>query len=105
MRYAVDAPIAVEGRVWGVINVSSRRGPLPLDIEQRIVDFTELIATAIANADARAKLTQSRARIVATADATRRRIERDLHDEAQQRLVSLALELRLAQLLRSIRTG
>ena len=97
MRYAVDAPIVVEGGVWGAINVSARRGPLPLDIEQRIVDFTELIATAIANADARAKLTQSRARIVATADATRRRIERDLHDGAQQRLVSLALELRLAQ--------
>jgi signal transduction histidine kinase len=97
MRYAVDAPILVEGHVWGAINVSSRRGPLPLDIEQRIVDFTELIGTAIANADAHAKLTQSRARIVATADATRRRIERDLHDGAQQRLVSLALELRLAQ--------
>jgi signal transduction histidine kinase len=97
MRYAADAPISVEGRPWGAINVASRQGPLPTDIEQRIVDFTELIATAIANADARAKLTQSRARIVATADATRRRIERDLHDGAQQRLVSLALELRLAQ--------
>jgi signal transduction histidine kinase len=97
VRYAVDAPIVVEGLVWGAINVSSRRGPLPLDIEQRIVDFTELIATAIANADVRSKLTQSRARIVAAADATRRRIERDLHDGAQQRLVSLALELRLAQ--------
>ena len=81
----------------GAINVWSRRGPLPVDIEQRIVNFTELIATAIANADVRSKLTQSRARIVATADATRRRIERDLHDGAQQRLVSLALELRLAQ--------
>jgi signal transduction histidine kinase len=97
VRYAVDAPIAVEGLVWGAINVWSRRGPFPLDIEQRIVDFTELIATAIANADVRSKLTQSRARIVATADATRRRIERDLHDGAQQQLVSLALELRLAQ--------
>src|SRR4051794_41901490 len=62
-----------------------------------MADFTELVATAIANAEAHTKLTQSRARIVATADATRRRIERDLHDGAQQRLVSLALELRLAQ--------
>jgi signal transduction histidine kinase len=97
VRYAVEAPIAVEGLVWGAIHVWSRRGPLPLDIEQRIVNFTELIATAIANADVRSKLTQSRARIVATADATRWRIERDLHDGAQQRLVSLALELRLAQ--------
>ncbi|HJV15278.1 MAG TPA: GAF domain-containing protein [Propionibacteriaceae bacterium] len=97
MRYLLDAPITVEGHLWGAINVASRREPLPRDIEQRIVDFTELVATAIANADARTKLTQSRARIVATADATRRRIERDLHDGAQQQLVSLALELRLAQ--------
>ena len=59
--------------------------------------FTELIATAIANAETRAELAASRARIVATADATRRRIERDLHDGAQQQLVSLALELRAAQ--------
>jgi signal transduction histidine kinase len=97
IRCMVAVPIAVEGRLWGAITVASRRGELQSDIEPRIVDFTELIATAIANADARAKLTQSRARIVATADETRRRIERDLHDGAQQRLVSLALELRLAQ--------
>ena len=94
---AVDAPIVVEGRLWGAINVASRSGELDPDTEQRIVEFSELIAMAIANADARAKLTQSRARIVATADATRRRIERDLHDGAQQRLVALALELRIAQ--------
>ncbi|HWJ54205.1 MAG TPA: GAF domain-containing protein [Propionibacteriaceae bacterium] len=97
IRSAVDAPIVVEGHLWGAINIASRSGPLSPDTEQRIVEFTELIAMAIANADARAKLTQSRARIVATADATRRRIERDLHDGAQQRLVALALELRLAQ--------
>jgi signal transduction histidine kinase len=97
IRSAVDAPIVVEGRLWGAINVASRSGELDPDTEQRIVEFSELIAMAIANADARAKLTQSRARIVATADATRRRIERDLHDGAQQRLVALALELRLAQ--------
>ncbi|HEY0534356.1 MAG TPA: GAF domain-containing protein [Actinoplanes sp.] len=97
IRSAVDAPIAVDGCLWGAINVASRRGDLPPDVEQRIVDFTELIATAIANADARTKLMQSRARIIAAADETRRRIERDLHDGAQQRLVSLALELRFAQ--------
>ena len=97
IRCTVDVPIAVEGRLWGAITVASRRGELPSDVEPRIVDFAELIATALANADVRAKLTQSRARIVATADETRRRIERDLHDGAQQRLVSLALELRLAQ--------
>jgi signal transduction histidine kinase len=97
IRSAVDAPIVVEGRLWGAINVAARTGPLPADTEQRMADFTELVATAIANAEAHTKLTQSRARIVATADATRRRIERDLHDGAQQRLVSLGLELRLAQ--------
>jgi signal transduction histidine kinase len=97
IRSTVDAPIAVDGCLWGAIDVASRRGELPPDVERRIADFTELIATAVANADARTKLTQSRARIVATADETRRRIERDLHDGAQQRLVSLALALRLAQ--------
>jgi signal transduction histidine kinase len=71
--------------------------PLPADFEGRLAKFTELLATAIANAEGRAELDASRARIVATADATRRRIERDLHDGAQQQLVSLALELRAAQ--------
>jgi signal transduction histidine kinase len=58
--------------------------------------FAELVATAISNAVSRADLNASRARIVAAADETRRRIERDLHDGAQQRLVSVALELRAA---------
>jgi signal transduction histidine kinase len=71
--------------------------PLPADAEARLGGFTELVATAIANAQAQAELTASRARIVATADQTRRRIERDLHDGAQQRLVSLGLQLRAAQ--------
>ncbi len=87
----------VEGRVWGAMGVGSRRERLPEDTEQRLADFTELVATAIANAESRAELTTSRARIVAAADQTRRRIERDLHDGAQQRLVSLALQLRAAQ--------
>jgi len=97
-RSSVGAPITVEGRLWGVLAlVSKSERPLPLDTERRLAEFTELVATAIANADSRAELKASRARIVATADATRRRIERDLHDGAQQRLVSLALELRAAQ--------
>ena len=66
-------------------------------IEERIAQFTELVATAISNAQARADLAASRARIVAASDETRRRIERDLHDGAQQRLVSLGLSLRAAQ--------
>ncbi|MFG2040612.1 AAA family ATPase [Dactylosporangium sp. NPDC048998] len=97
LRSAVASPIVVEGRVWGAIGVGSRRERLPQDTEQRLADFTELVATAIANAESRAELTASRARIVAAADQTRRRFERDLHDGAQQRLVSLALQLRTAQ--------
>jgi signal transduction histidine kinase len=96
VRSAVDAPIVVEGRLWGVIGVGSLNGRLPPDTERRLADFVELVATAISNAEAQAELQRSRARIVATADQTRRRIERDLHDGAQQRLVSLALQLRAA---------
>ncbi len=94
----VGAPILVEGRLWGLVGISSTtEQSLPPDTEERLTEFTELVATAIANAESRAELTASRARIVATADATRRRIERDLHDGSQQQLVSLALELRAAQ--------
>ncbi|WUU98827.1 AAA family ATPase [Actinoallomurus sp. NBC_01490] len=96
-RHAVAGPIVVEGRVWGAIGVGSGREPLPPDTEQRLADFTELVATAIANAASRNELTNSRMRIVAAADQARRRIERDLHDGAQQRLVSLTLRIRAAQ--------
>ena len=94
VRSSVGAPVTVEGRPWGVMVVSSKRGPLPRDTEERLVGFTDLVATAIANTESRAQLTASRARIVATADAARRQIERDLHDGAQQRLISLSFELR-----------
>ncbi len=98
IRSCAGVPISVAGRLWGVmIVVSTRDEPLPAGIEARLAGFTELAATAIANAEAQAALTASRARIVAAADQTRRRIERDLHDGAQQRLVSLALQLRAAQ--------
>jgi signal transduction histidine kinase len=98
IRSTVAAPITVGGRLWGLMNVGSKGDePLPPGTEQRLAAFTELVATAIANAQAQADLTASRARIVVTADETRRRIERDLHDGAQQRLVSLALQLRAAQ--------
>jgi signal transduction histidine kinase len=95
LRSGVGAPIIVQKRIWGVAVVGS--GPtelLPPDTEQRVGEFTELVATAIANAEARAALTASRARIVAATDEARRRLERDLHDGAQQRLVSLGLQLR-----------
>ncbi len=94
----VGSPIVVDGSLWGLVAVLST-GPesLPPDTEPRLAEFTELVATAISNAQARAELDASRRRIVAAADKARRRIERDLHDGIQQRLVSLALELRAAE--------
>jgi signal transduction histidine kinase len=95
LRSGVGAPIIVQSRIWGVAVVGTGPAvPLPPDAEQRVGEFTELVATAIANAEAHAALTASRARIVTAADDARRRIERDLHDGAQQRLVSLAVRLR-----------
>jgi signal transduction histidine kinase len=97
-RSAVATPIIVEGHLWGMmIAGSSVEQPVPADTEQRLASFTELVATAIANAESRAALAASRARIVAAADEARRRIERNLHDGTQQQLVSLMLELRAAE--------
>jgi signal transduction histidine kinase len=94
----VGAPVVVEGELWGVIisGWSDRLG-VPVDADGRMAEFTDLVATAIANANSRAELAASRARVVAAADDARRRIERDLHDGAQQRLVALGLELRAAE--------
>jgi signal transduction histidine kinase len=98
IRSSVGVPLVVDGRRWGVMVVASTgKTVLPPQTEARLADFTELVATAIANAEAHAELTASRARVVATADETRRRIERDLHDGTQQRLVSATLQLRAAQ--------
>jgi PAS domain S-box-containing protein len=93
----VASPIVVEGRLWGAMSISSPDQLLPADTEERLEKFTELIATAIANAESKSEVAASRARIVAASDEARRRIERDLHDGTQQRLVSLSLELRLAE--------
>jgi signal transduction histidine kinase len=97
VRAGVGSPIIVEDTLWGVaIAASARADRLPARSEERIAEFTELVATAIANAETRAELAASRARVVAAADKARRRLERDLHDGAQQRLVSMALQLRTA---------
>jgi signal transduction histidine kinase len=106
VRSAVGTPIIVEGRLWGLMAAaSSQERPLPPDTEARLASFTALVATAIANAESRAALAASRARIVAAADETRRRIERDLHDGTQQQLVSLMLELRAADATESPEVG
>jgi signal transduction histidine kinase len=92
----VGAPIVVEGKQWGFVTVTDVNKRLPADAEKRLEKFAALLGTAIANADSRAQLAGSRARIIAAGDDARRRIERDLHDGAQQRLVTLAAALRRA---------
>jgi signal transduction histidine kinase len=104
MRSSAGTPIIVEGKVWGVVVAgSTARQSLPAGIEGRLGSFTELVATAVANAESRAALAASRARIVAAADESRRRIERDLHDGAQQRLVHAVIVQKLV--LRALSNG
>jgi signal transduction histidine kinase len=91
---AVGCPVTVDGRLWGAVLAGATSDPLPENTEQRMLDFTDLLVAAIANSENRAKLEASRSRVLAAADATRRLIERDLHDGTQQRLVALLLELR-----------
>jgi signal transduction histidine kinase len=90
---ACAAPITVDGKLWGLIRVYSRQGTLPEGTESRLRLFTDLVATALSNAAARAQVIASRARIVAAGDEARRRIERNLHDGTQQRLIALGLDL------------
>jgi signal transduction histidine kinase len=98
IRSSIGCPIVVGGRLWGVIAASSKReAPFPATTESQIAEFTELVATAVANAESHAELTASRARVVAAADESRRRFERDLHDGAQQRLVHTVVTLELAR--------
>jgi signal transduction histidine kinase len=98
IRCVVGCPVKVEGRVWGAMLVHSLDAePLPGVTEARMREFMELVGTAVANAQSRSDLLASRARVVAAADESRRRIERDLHDGAQQRLVALALKLRTVE--------
>jgi signal transduction histidine kinase len=97
IRSSVGCPIVVDGRLWGVIAASSKSAaPFPPDTESQIAEFTELVGTAIANTDARTEVAASRARIVAATDDERRRVVRDLHDGAQQRLVHTTIMLKLA---------
>ncbi|MEA2215050.1 MAG: hypothetical protein QOK19_611 [Solirubrobacteraceae bacterium] len=98
VRTAVGSPIVVDGELWGSMTaVTMREEPLPADAESRIGEFTELVATAISNVQARSELAASRARIIAATDEERRRVVRDLHDGAQQRLVHTVVTLKLAR--------
>ena len=96
IRASVGCPITVDGRLWGVIAASTARAePFPADTEARVGDFTELVATAISNAQARADLIASRQRLLTAGDDARRRVVRDLHDGAQQRFVHAIITLEL----------
>jgi signal transduction histidine kinase len=98
IRSSVGCPILVDGHLWGVIAASTKtETSFAADTECKIAEFTELVATAIANAEARTEVAASRARVVAAADAERRRVVRDLHDGAQQRLVHTVITLKLAR--------
>ncbi|MDX6730068.1 MAG: hypothetical protein QOC54_16, partial [Baekduia sp.] len=96
-RSAVASPITVEGRLWGAMLASTRHEHLPADVEERMGNFTELVGVVIANAESREELAASRARAIAAGDEARRRIQRDLHDGAQARLVSTVIALKLAR--------
>jgi signal transduction histidine kinase len=97
-RSSVGVPISLAGATWGALIVALREGELlPAETKRRLQAFAELVALAVASAQAREELAASRLRIVEASDAERRRLERNLHDGAQQRLVALAVGLRLAQ--------
>jgi signal transduction histidine kinase len=96
-KSAIGSPVIVEGRLWGVMTATSNEGPMPPGTEARLASFTDLVATAIANAESSAELAASRRRIVAASDEARRQIERNLHDGMQQRLVALGLAVRTAE--------
>ncbi|HEU5211541.1 MAG TPA: GAF domain-containing protein [Gaiellaceae bacterium] len=93
VRSAVASPILVEGALWGAVILASFGASFPAETEQRLDEFTELVATAISNATARAELVASRARLVTAGDEALRRVERDLHDGTQQRLLAIGLDL------------
>jgi signal transduction histidine kinase len=96
-RSTVGAPVVVDGRTWGVLAaIWVDRKPSPDDTEERMAKFAELLDTAIANADSRDQLTASRVRVLAAGDEAYRRVVRDLHDGAQQRLVHTILTIKLA---------
>jgi PAS domain S-box-containing protein len=96
IRCSAAVPIMVEGSLWGSMGAGTERREFPRDTEQRMARFTELVGTAISSIQARSDLAASRARIVAAADEERRRVVRDLHDGAQQRLVHSIITLKLA---------
>jgi signal transduction histidine kinase len=98
VRSGVAGPIVFGGRIWGALSAAWPEGvPLPDGAEHRVAAFAELVSYAIENAETRQELAASRGRLVQAADEQRRRVVRDLHDGAQQRLVHAVMTLQLAQ--------
>jgi signal transduction histidine kinase len=93
-RSAIGAPIIVDGALWGTIVAwSTSTEKIPERVGHRLDQFTALVGTAVSNATARAQLIASRVRLVAAGDEARRRLERNLHDGTQQRLLALRLDV------------
>ncbi len=98
VRVVVGTPVIVDGQLWGVISAGWNGDEIPpADTDARMAQFAGLLDTAIANADSRDQLRASRARLLTAGDEARRRVVRDLHDGAQQRLVHAIITLKLAQ--------
>src|SRR6266516_4885651 len=104
-RSAVGAPVQLRERVWGLLGVYSMHRRIPPDTEARLADFAALVASALANVQAWSELEASRVRIISAADEARRRVMRDLHDGAQQRIVVLALKARMLAQSRAAQTA
>lgn len=97
LRVTVVAPVLLGGEPWGaLIATGSEEESLPAGCEQRLVSLAGLLAQGLENANTREELAASRRRLVEAGDAIRRRLERELHDGAQQHVVALALKLRVA---------
>jgi signal transduction histidine kinase len=97
VRASVGAPVVVHGELWGAVVGATKDASFPPGAEQRLTAFAALVAQALANAEAREELAASRRRLVEAARVERRRLERNLHDGAQQRLVGLSMTLQLAE--------
>lgn len=97
IRFGIGVPVTVDDQPWGAVIVGTTQRAAPTDLRLRLSDFADLVATAVYNSESRAAMARSRARVIAAADQARRSIERDLHDGAQQRIVSLGLDIRAVQ--------
>jgi len=96
-RHVIAAPVIVNARLLGALTALRPGGEaFPVGSETRLRSFSDLAAQSIANEQAHEEMRASRARIVRAADQAREKLERNLHDGAQQRLVAVSISLRLA---------